>query len=160
VAKTLDVERRLIVDHLPASVRWEVGGVPLAYDFCRARTALTPVADEIDERWMREEWEALVVFGRSDYDGGAAPLLTIDADTGWVMGLCLERDEEPLYLFNTSVLRFIEAFRYLNAFLGSGNPVPSDAEAVVRGIDEVAYPTSDWRLFVEYLAELSSARRG
>jgi hypothetical protein len=144
---------QLILQGLPMHASWMIAGQRLRYDFSQARDGLLPVADEIEPELFRESWRSLRIFGAADYAdrGGATSWLTIDSSTGAVMGLDLERDEE-LYLINSSLPRFIATFTYLDRFLASGQRLPSDAEDVVRSIDALAFPASEWRALIEHLA--------
>jgi hypothetical protein len=101
-----------------------------------------------------KEWFDLLIFGEYDYaeGGGASPWLGISKKDGIIYGLDLER-ENALFLLNSSIERFIRIFHLLNEFLGEGKRLPLDVEARVRAIDPEAYPTSDWRLLVDYLID-------
>jgi hypothetical protein len=45
--------------------------------------------------------------------GGARPWITVARTNGSVMGLDLERDDELLYLYNSSLPQFVATFTYL-----------------------------------------------
>lgn len=149
----LDAARQTILEGLPVRTRWLVGDQPLRYDFSQGRECLLPLNEVVEERWLVDAWRALLIFGSSDYadGGGATPWLTLDRTTGSVMGLDLERADEPVYLINSSLRQFVASFEYLERFLPAGLRLPEDAEDVVRALDDAAYPTSEWRLLLEYI---------
>lgn len=132
--------KRLILEKLPRHARWTVAGVSVAYEFSQ----LLGVA--------RVSHDELIVFGSYDIadGGGAAPLLAIDRANGFVMGVDVEHDDEPVFLINSSLEQFIATFRYLDAFFGRGETLALDARDVVRSIDEAAYPRSEWRAMLTH----------
>lgn len=147
----LDAAKQVILDGLPVRTCWLIGGAPFRYDFSQARERLLPVIEEVEERWFVEAWRPLLIFGSCDYanGGGSRPWLTVAGTNGFVMGLDLERDDGPLYHFNSSLPRFVATFTYLERFLPGGLRLPDDAEDALRSIDDAAYPTSEWRLLLE-----------
>lgn len=149
----LDAAQQAILEGLPVRTCWLVGDQSLRYDFSQGRERLLPVSEQVEERWLRDAWRPLLIFGSSDYanGGGATPWLTLDRTTGSVMGLDLERDANAVYLINSSLPQFVATFMYLERFLPARLPLPDNAEDVVRAIDDAAYPTSEWRLLLEHV---------
>jgi hypothetical protein len=148
-----DAARHVILHGLPVRTCWLIAEEPLRYDFSQARERLRPVVEEVEARWFVEAWRPLLIFGSCDHanGGGSRPWITVARTNGSVMGLDLERDDEPLYLYNSSLAQFVATFNYLERFLSGGLRLPGNAVDEVQSIDDAAYPTSEWRLLLEYL---------
>jgi hypothetical protein len=146
------IVRSELVAGLPEGARWTIRGVPLDFDYSDARRGLRkPTADEVPEG-DEPDWPDLLVFGRYDYaeGGGAAPWIAVRIADGAVCGLDVER-EDPYFLFNSSVERFIKTFALLDQYLRRGQALPADIEGRVRSIDPEAYLGSEWRFLIEHL---------
>lgn len=138
-----------IVAGLPERARWAIGGMTLDYQFCRGIRELTR-ADLEGE--AEREISGLLIFGDCDYaeGGGAAAWIVLRAADGAVCGLDVER-KDALFLFNSSIERFIQTFVLLDGFLSRGQPLPAEIEARTRDIDPEVYARSEWRLLIEHL---------
>ena len=150
----LDVEaaRSAIIAGLPTRTRWMLEDTPLDFDFTQAHECLRKLTTDDFSGDMDKEWTDLLIFGRYDYaeGGGASPWITIRKTDGAVRGLDFER-EPAVFVYNSSIERFIQTFSLLDRYLGHCQPLPSAIEARVREIDSDGYPASDWRLLIEYL---------
>jgi hypothetical protein len=146
--------RSALASRLPLAARWMINETPMDYDFSAARRVLQPLDRDALLDAPEAEWLDLLIFGEYDYaeGGGANPFLGVMRATGAIHGLDVERDDQPLFLLNSSTDAFIETFTFLNSFLGAGRPLPTDADARLRSIDPHAYPDSDWKRLVEYIA--------
>jgi hypothetical protein len=128
-----------------------IDGTPLDFEFTVGRLGLRRLPGEVLEGGDTAS-SALLVFGEQDFaeGGGARPWLCVRERDGSVYGFDPER-EQPMFLLNSSVERFVATFRLLNAQLGKNKPLPPDCESRLRAIDREAYPNSEWRLLVECL---------
>jgi hypothetical protein len=103
------------------------------------------------ESGFQDAWRPLLIFGESDWANRASDLLlTVDSGDGAVKGLDVER-EQPLFVFNSSLQRFIDTFHYLEDAIKVGRPLPPDAGVALEGIDATAYPNSEWENMIDYL---------
>jgi hypothetical protein len=151
----LDLEaiQSAIVQALPVHAHWSINNTPLDFDFPAGHKGLRPLPHDIIQQ-TEKEWFDLLIFGEYDYaeGGGASPWLGIRKTDGAVYGLDVER-ENPMFLLNSSIERFIHTFEVLNQYLAQGKQLPSSVEAVVRAIDPEVYPVSDWRSLVDCMKE-------
>src|SRR6476659_4557945 len=138
-----DIESTL-ASGLPGQARWMSGDTPLDFEFTVGSVGLHELPDEVLASCAGASTE-LLVFGRQDFaeGGGASPCLCVRERAGSVYGFDPER-EEPLFLLNSSVDRFVATFRLLSDYLTTNEPLPSDCESRVRAIDPEAYSHSDW----------------
>lgn len=132
-----EAARSAIVGDLPMRSRWMFDDTPLDWDFSDARRWPRRVTND-DLAWgeIDEEWADLIIFGRFDYaeGGGASPWITIRKTDGAVCGLDVER-ECPVYLINSSLVRFIRSFSLLDQYLGRRRPPPHEIGGSLREID-------------------------
>src|SRR5215471_5036491 len=133
-----------IISGLPIRARWMLGDTPLDFDFAQAQAGLRMVMTGDVSGDIEEAWSDLLVFGRYDYaeGGGASPWITIRRADGAVCGLDVERDP-AIFVFNSSIKRFIRTFSLLDRYLGHRQPLPSDLRGTVREIDNLCYPGSE-----------------
>jgi hypothetical protein len=126
-------------------------GTPLDFEFTVGRIGLYRLPNEVLESSHTASSE-LLVFGEQDFaeGGGARPWLCVRERDGSIYGFDPER-EEPEFLLNSSLDRFMMTFRLLNDYLAKNKPLPRDCETRLRAIDPESYPDSDWRLLMEYL---------
>ncbi len=145
--------RSAIEAGLPVHKRWIIRGTPLDYDFSVARSGLGKLPTG-NGGSQDQEWSDFCAFGKYDYaeGGGAAPWLCIRMTDGAVCGLDFEQ-EDPVFLLDSSLQRFIQTFSVFDDYLGSRASLPADFDARLRRIDPNAYPVSDWRLLFEAVAE-------
>jgi hypothetical protein len=147
---------------LPVRARWMIDGTPLDFEFTVGRLGLCRLPIEVLEGSDAASSE-LLVFGERDFadGGGARPWLCVRERDGSVYGFDPER-EQPVFLLNSSVERFVATFRLFNDHLAKNEPLPPDCESRLRAIDGEAYPKSEWRLLVECLrsAEQDAAADG
>lgn len=152
--KKLDASaaRSAIIAGLPIRARWMLEETPLDFDFTQAHEGLRHVTTDDFSGDVEREWTDLLIFGQSDYaeGGGASSWITIRKTDGAVCGLDVERDH-AVFVYNSSIETFIQTFALLDRYLGRGQPLPANIEALVRGIDRESYPGSEWRLLVNYL---------
>ena len=148
--------RAALVRGIPLKARWSVNGIPLDFDFSRARQGLCGL-DEIDIG-ADDELRQMIIFGTYEYDGGASAWIGIRIADGAVYGVDLER-ENALFLLNSSVAQFISTFNALDSFLGIEKAMPADIETRLREIDSIAYEHSDWRSLIEVLRGSASCKR-
>jgi len=148
-----DVTETTIVSGLPAHARWLINGTPLDFDFSAAADGLRGLPDEVIE--ADAGVSDLLVFGEQNFaeGGGACPWLCVRMRDGSVYGFDPER-ENPMFLLNSSIERFIATFRLLDEYLRTNAKLPLDCESRLRAIDPNTYPKSDWRLLVECLRNL------
>jgi hypothetical protein len=140
---------------LPANVRWMVGDTPLDFDFAGLHYGLRPATSEDLGGATPDQAASFVVFGRYGYaeGGGASPLIVIGHGDEAIYGVDAER-EETIFLFNSSVGQFVATFAALDPHLREGRPLSADIETVVRDIDPLAYPISEWRDLIEHMISL------
>ncbi len=136
---------------LPVQARWMIDGTPLDCEFTVGRLGLHTLPEEELESSDTASPD-LLVFGVQDFaaGGGARNWLCVSEGDGRIYGFDPER-EEPMFLFNSSIDRFVATFRLLEDYLAKNKPLPLDCESRLQAIDPEAYPTSDWRLLVECL---------
>jgi hypothetical protein len=141
---------------LPVQSRWMIDGTPLDFEFTVGRLGLHRLPDEA-LRASDTASSDLQVFGEQNFaeGGGASLWLCVRGRDGSVYGFDPER-EEPVFLLNFSIDRFVATFRLLNDYLAKNRPLPLDCESRLRAIDPEAYPNSDWRLLVECLRRAGS----
>lgn len=150
----IDIEavERMIAAELPSKAHWDVLGTPVEHDFSIGHDGPRPLGARDFDFEPGDEWRDFLVFGKVDYadGGGASPYLVIRQIDGAVCGLDVQRDDDPLFLLNSSLRQFIETFTYLDGCSGAG-VWPPGMEAKVRAIDPSAYGESDWKLLVDHL---------
>ena len=141
---------------LPVQARWMIDGTPLDFEFTVGRVGLRRLPDEVLKVGDAASSE-LLVFGEQDFaeGGGARPWLCVQESDGSVHGFDPER-EQPMFLLNSSVERFVATFRLLDDYLAKSRPLPPDCESRLRAIDGEVYSGSDWRLLVECLRSAAS----
>lgn len=129
-----------------------MGESPLDFDFSEAGPGLREVRGDDVGGEVDEPWRDLLIFGSSDYaeGGGASSWIVLRASDGAVCGLDVEC-EEPVYVFNSTVDRFIRTFALLDEYLGRVRPLPSDIGGLVERIDPACYPRSYWHSLIDYL---------
>jgi hypothetical protein len=138
---------------LPNRARWMVGDTPLDFDFAQARRGLRRLTTGDVGGAIAEEWSNLLVFGDLDYadGGGAWTFIVVRTSDGAVCELHADREgDEAIFVFNSSIGRFVLTFAELDLYLRRGQRLPADIEARVRSIDPRAYPASEWRLLIEH----------
>ena len=148
----LEAMRLVIVTMLPLRSRWMVRETPLDYDFSVAHQGLRELTNDMVGSGEKE-WFDLLIFGRCDYGdgGGATHWLGIHKTGGGIYGLDLER-EDAMFLFNSSINRFVHTFVLLGEYLGKGVNLPADVAVRAHNIDLETYCSSEWRLLIDYLA--------
>jgi hypothetical protein len=144
--------RSAIIAGLPIRARWMVEDTPIDFDFTVAHEGLRNVTTDDVSGGIDEEWTELLIFGHFDYaeGGGASQWITARKTDGAVCGLDLER-EPAIFVYNTSVDKFIRSFFVLDQYLGHGRPLPSDIESLMRDVDRDCYPASEWRSLIDFL---------
>jgi hypothetical protein len=118
----VDVERirRELEVRLPLKARWLLHGVPLAFDFSRARSPLRPLGpSDVVGCDLEREWRTLWVFGEQDFadGGGACPYICVHGDNGRIYGLDVERSSDHMFLFNFNADGFVRTFTVLDGAL-------------------------------------------
>ncbi len=105
----------------------------------------------------KSEWRSILLFGEQDYasGGGASPLVGVHQDSGEILGLDLERDDEPIFFFNTDVDAFVRSFVILDAMLRErgGTPLLALKEQLEAADPSGWTKRSDWRLLAEHVLE-------
>jgi hypothetical protein len=136
---------------LPGKARWLIDGTTLDFDFSVTSRGLRNLPDEAIPAADCQASD-LLVFGEQDFSqgGGARPWLCISKTDGLVYGFDAER-EQPIFLLNSSVNRFVATFHVLNEHLAKSEGLPPELEGLLHAIDPDAYPRSDWRLLVVHL---------
>jgi hypothetical protein len=151
----MDLDRKAIEtaikSGLPVRARWMIDGAPLDFDFSFAGHGLRELPDGSIVASDAAGFD-LLVFGEYEFaeGGGARPWLCVCKLDGSVYGFDPER-EDPKFLLNSSIERFVATFQLLNEHLGKNEELPSDCESQLSAIDLEAYPRSDWRLLLECL---------
>jgi hypothetical protein len=133
---------------LPTRARWFLDGATLDFDFSPADDELHSLQDSADPTVLASD---LLVFGLQDFaqGGGAQPLLCVRKIDGWICGFDPD-DDEPLFILNSSIARFVETFQFIDQYLGNDAPLPSICANRLSEIDPEAYPTSNWRILAEF----------
>jgi hypothetical protein len=152
--------QQAIIRHLPSKAHWVIRETSADYDFSTARYALrTPSAQDFNYD-CGDDWDDLLLFGVVDYDkgGGSHSYLCIRKSDGRAISLDVERLDadgkgEAVSVLNSSIQTFIDAWAYLNLYLGQGKPLPSDAGSKLRLIDPDEYSHSEWKRLVDYVTE-------
>jgi hypothetical protein len=128
-----------------------INGTPLDFEFPVARTGLRRLPEDVLESSDTASSE-LLVFGEQDFakGGGASAWLCVRECDGSVNGFDPER-EEPVFLLNSAIDRFVATFRLLNDHLATSKRLPQNCDSRLRVIDPEAYPNSEWQLLVECL---------
>ena len=157
-AHNVEELRLLIMSRLPAQSRWLMRETPVRWDFSRATQPLQSLPEDDAAEWkniLPTDWRQIMIFGERDIaeGGGANPFLGIHAQTGEVLGLDVERDRSAVFLLNSSVPAFIDAFLILEKALKVDKQVPRDLKNRLRDLDPDAFDRSEWRELVDYLDE-------
>ena len=157
----IDLEgvRSAIVRGLPTHARWQVGETTIDFDFSAAIRGLRGItAEDFVGGHLDDAWADLLVFGAMDHSegGGASPWITLQVPDGAVCGLDVER-QSPVFVFNSTVDRFIRTFALLHESLGRGLPLPASLGAEARAIDPACDPASEW---LSLIAHLTTDRPG
>jgi hypothetical protein len=148
--------REQIVTRLPVRAQWLISGTSLDFDFSPSQGTLHPVTTtDVVGDTVEEQWTSLRIFGQQDYaeGGGASPYLTVDADTGEIFGLDVERTTSQLFLLNSNIDRFIQTFLALDRMLHLGGLPDADIAARLKTIDPDAFERSDWRVISDHVTE-------
>jgi hypothetical protein len=124
----------------------------LLFDFLPARSPLRSAADALDLKSAESDCSALFAFGEQYYDGGARPLLCVDSTNGEVLGLDVE-SPSPRFFLNTNVPSFIRTFKALDRALRLQTLAVTALPGELSIIDPSGFPRSEWRHFVEWVAE-------
>lgn len=143
-----------ILSGLPKHARWKINGVTLDFDFSPERFSLRYVDDrDIVGGPIPREWDGCRIFGMCDYaeGGGASPWISIRESDGFVCGLDIERTGSTIYVFNSSLDRFIRTFQLLDHCLRNGATLPPELRSQIRAVDPEVFELSDWRETVGYL---------
>jgi hypothetical protein len=146
--------RSHIVTRLPIRVRWLIKGTPLDFDFSRSLAPLKFItANDIMGGAIDDEWKPLSIFGTNDYaaGGGASSYLCVHTKTGKIFGLDLERQESPMFLFNSDVDKFIQTFLILDQALRLGSFSPQKLPTRLKEVDPDALEYGEWRLLCEHV---------
>ncbi len=145
-----------IAKSLPLSARWMAKSTPMEFDFSAGQSGLRELMS-LEADFGNTAPQQFLVFGNCDYSegGGANPWLCIRKSDGWVCGFDLERESE-VFVFNSSIERFILTFGLLNRYLGTNVPslLPTRCESDIEQIDFQAYPTSEWKMLIEYVLDV------
>jgi hypothetical protein len=140
---------------LPERTRWLIKGVPLDIDFSTARRGLARVGGQhVIGGTPPPQWRKLLIFGEYDYaeGGGAAAWICVREGDGAICGLDPERGEQPVFLFNSSIDRFIDTFLLLDLHLRSARALPDGIVAAARDLDGDAYDASEWRVLINHIS--------
>ena len=148
----LDRLRVTLAQSLPIQVQWTTTDPVLLFDFLPARSQLRSAADILGSGDAESGYAAFFVFGEQYYDGGARPFLCIDSTNGEVHGLDVE-SATPRFFLNSDVASFVRTFEALDRALRLQTLAITDLPGELRSIESLRYPESEWRHFVEWLAE-------
>ena len=154
----IDIEaaRRYIAAKLPLSVRWYVHDTPWDWNFVRVESPLGHLEEKDLNFWpCPSNWRELYLFGEEDYaeGGGASAWVGIEPERGIIYGLDPERDQEAIFLRNSSIERFVSTFVSFDKFLRDPNQYNHEIVTEIRALDQEAYDASDWRLLAEELMQ-------
>jgi hypothetical protein len=140
-----------VASRLPSQARWFLDGATLDFDFSPARDHLRALPDGATPIDQNDPALGLLVFALQDFaeGGGAQPWLCVRKNDGWICGFDPD-DDDPIFILNSSIARFIETFLFLNQHLGNNEPLPSDCANRLLEMDPEAYSTSNWRMLAEY----------
>jgi len=141
---------------LPTSALWSVGGVAVTVSFELLHTPLTPLSELKDLRgWPLRppEWKSLFPFGEMRFEGGASPLYCLSKNDGAIYYVDLELDNDVgVTLLNSSAPQFVDCFRMVNAYLGSGSYDTRQLLEELERCDVDAYKQhNEWRRLLEYV---------
>ncbi|MCE9553374.1 MAG: hypothetical protein K8T91_08360 [Planctomycetes bacterium] len=156
MSDSLEVILATIGAGLPRHVRWTVNGTPLDFYFSTDRYGLRRVAEnDVVGGPVPEEWSDCRLIGMYDCadGGGASPWIAIRESDGFVCGLDIERDGENIFIFNSSLDRFIHTFNMLDQYLRAGRKLPPDIKSQVGAMDPKMFPLSDWRKLIEHIID-------
>jgi len=126
------------------------------FDFQRSQRELRRVSDADVVGGLEAEWSTLWVIGKLDVaeGGGAQPYIVIRPTDGSVCGLDVEANPgEEIRYFNSTIDRFVQAFRLLESHLAAGRSVPPEVEAKIRDVDPTVYPKSEWKLLLDHVRD-------
>ena len=98
------------------------------------------------------EWCACLLIGEYNWadGGGARPWIAVGENDGKVYGLDIERSEETVFLFNSTLDQFIRTFTLLDRYFREGIGSLSDCLSGAEALDAIAFPSSEWRALLEY----------
>lgn len=143
-----------ILTGLPKRTRWIIDGRSLDFDFSPERFGLRYV-EERDQVGgpVPGERDGCRIFGMCDYDegGGASPWISIRERDGFVCGLDIERTESTIFIFNSSLDRFIRTFELLDHYLRTGASLPPELRSQIQAVDSEIFELSDWRETIDFL---------
>ena len=146
--------QEFVVSSLPAKARWLIDGTTLDFDFTLSRSDLCPLPDGRVPSYEDDPANDLLIFGLQDFadGGGAQPWLCLRKADGWICGFDADCDDDPIFILNSSIQRFVETFLFLNQYLQQNKSLPSDSEKRLSEIDPDANATSNWTLLVDHLS--------
>lgn len=146
-----------ILAGLPKRARWIIDDMTLDFDFSPERFSLRYVDDrDIVGGPVPAEWDGCRIFGMCDYaeGGGASPWISIRESDGFVCGLDVELTGSTIYIFNSSLDRFLRTFQLLDPYLRAGASLPPDLRSQIKAVDPEVFELSDWRETIDYVNSL------
>ena len=92
--------------------------------------------------------------GRDDFaEGGVASTWIAICETdGFVCGLDIERAGETVFVFNSSLDRFISTFCLIDEHVRGGRALPPDVATRVMGLDPDVFLASDWKGIIDLVS--------
>ncbi len=144
-----------VVSNLPEEARWFIDGTTLDFNFSPSRSDLCPLPDGPDPADQEDPANDLLIFGRQDFaeGGGAQPWLCLRTTDGWICGFDGDCDDEPIFILNSSIQRFVETFLFLSQYFQKKEALPANAGERLSEIDPVANATSNWTSLVDPLCQ-------
>lgn len=152
----LETVRTMVCSSLPVRARWFIDETPLDFDFSRAHAPLLPVQPSELLCDIEPEWARIRLFGEQDYaeGGGASPFLGVHEETGWILGLDVEREASSIYVLNSTIDGFIETFLLFDGVLTRAHPQLETLALAAHRIDPSAFPDSEWKSFCDYISSI------
>jgi hypothetical protein len=146
------VVQEYVVTNLPAKARWSIDGTTLDFDFSPSRGDLCSLPDGRNPSDEDDPANDFLVFGFQDFadGGGAQPWLCLRKSDGWICGFDADCDDDPIFILNSSIQRFVETFLFLNQYLQQNEPLPSNSGKRLLEIDPEANATSNWTSLVDH----------
>lgn len=140
-----------VLARLPECARWLVHDTPFELTFSVASKGFVRV-EEIGGA-AEDDWQDLLIFGDYDWNdtGGEAGLLCLHESDGSVCGFNPDRLDEPVFVYNCSMERFIDTFLLLDPHLRSGAALPEGIAEAARIVDPDVYDASEWRLLIDFI---------
>lgn len=86
-----------------------------------------------------------------DEGGGSSAWISIRQSDGFICGLDPERTGSTIFVFNSSLDRFIRTFALLNHYLHGGNALPPGLQSQIRAVDPEAFEVSEWRVMIDFV---------